>query len=340
MNTFDKQKLYDSYAAALSKAWECYIRIVDLLLGFSGATALVFIASVKITDWSSLPNKGLIVYIFILSALAIICGVCWRFASQHFMEYETLGSRVAASLYFDITGIKPVTTTSHASDTLRSFYRRCYRIIPWFMGFFLLSAWVIIFFVFFGGSSVARELVANPPLSGQEPMFFTENFLRNSTVIYNLTIALMSLGVFVTWRKHKEEMRKRNEEKLTQEKHNFLSCTERYIKIQEMIINTDCLSDLNLSIYQPAQDKPFDDKVFSKELALCGMMFQLMEDVWLMHNLEENKGDKLYAGWCTLFTHWMKTKKIAQKWDLLKSHFSKGFIEYVEREFIPSEIVG
>lgn len=289
MNTFDKQKLYDSYAAALSQAWECYIRIVDLLLGFSGATALVFIASVKITDWSSLPNKGLIVYVFILSALAIICGVCWRFASQHFMEYETLGSRVAASLYFDITGIKPVTTTSQASESLRSFYRRCYRIIPWFMGFFLLSAWVIIFLVFFG------ESVANPPLSGQEPMFFTENFLRNSTVIYNLTIALMSLGVFITWRKHKEEMRKRNEEKLTQEKHNFLSCTERYIKIQEMIINTDCLSDLNLSIYQPAQDKPFDDKVFSKELALCGMMFQLMEDVWLMHNLEENKGDKLYA---------------------------------------------
>lgn len=333
MNTFDKQKLYDSYAAALSKAWECYIRIVDLLLGLSGATALVFVASVKITDWSSLPNKGLIVYVFILSALAIVCGVCWRFASQHFMEYETLGSRVAASLYFDITGIKPVTTTSQASESLRSFYRRCYRIIPWFMGFFLLSAWVLIFLVFFG------ESVANPPLSEQEPMYFSENILRSTTIIYNSLMVLMSFGAFFTWVKYKEEVRKHSAEKLMQEKHNFLSCTERYIKIQEMIINTDCLSDLNLSIYQPAQDKPFDEKVFSKELALCGMMFQLMEDVWLMHNLEENKGNKLYAGWCTLFAHWMKTKKIAQKWDLLKSHFSKGFVEYVEREFIPSSTV-
>jgi len=153
MNTLDKQKLYDSYASALSKAWECYIRIVDLLLGLSGATALVFVASVRFTEWSSLPNKGLIVYVFLLSALAIICGLGWRFSSQHFMEYETLGSPVAAGIYFDTAGIKPVTTTHQASHSLRTFYRYCFRFAPIPMGLFLLSAWVIIFLVFFGGSS-------------------------------------------------------------------------------------------------------------------------------------------------------------------------------------------
>ncbi len=95
MKEFDKQKLFDSYAAALSKAWESYIKIIDLLLGLAGATALVFVASIKITDWANLPNNGCILYVFIFSAMAMIFGVCWRFARQHFMEYETLGSRYA-----------------------------------------------------------------------------------------------------------------------------------------------------------------------------------------------------------------------------------------------------
>jgi cobalamin synthase len=151
MDAFDKQKLFDSYAAALSKAWESYIKIIDLLLGLAGATALVFVASIKITDWASFPNKGCIVYVFIFSAMAMIFGTCWRFASQHFMEYETLGSPYAASNYFDTSGIEPVTTAHQANSSIRSFYRFCFRVFPILMGIFLLSAWISIFLVFFSG---------------------------------------------------------------------------------------------------------------------------------------------------------------------------------------------
>lgn len=162
INTFDKQKLFESYSSNLSKAWESYIKIIDLLLALSGATALVFVASVKITDWANLPNKGFIIYVFIFSAMAMICGACWRFASQHFMEYETLGSHYMASNYFDTAGIiEPVTTTHQANNSLRSFYRFCFRILPFPMGIFLLSAWISIFLVFFSGTPTAPGLQTN-----------------------------------------------------------------------------------------------------------------------------------------------------------------------------------
>ena len=156
IENFDKQKLYDSYATALSKGWESYIKIIDLLLGLAGATALVFVVSIKVSDWSILPNKGLILYVFVFSGLAMICGACWRFASQHFMEYETLGSREVATLYFKAAGIDPVTTTHLANHSLRRFYRLCFRIFPVPMGLFLLAAWVSIFLVFFGGAPIVK----------------------------------------------------------------------------------------------------------------------------------------------------------------------------------------
>lgn len=153
-------------------------------------------------------------------------------------------------------------------------------------------------------------------------------WLTFSTFLYNSTVVMMSIGVVFTWIKHRTE-------KVTQHKHSFLSCTARYLKIQELLMTTKGLSELNLSIYLLKQDQSIDTQVFSKELAVCGMMFQLMEDVWLMHNLERHQHDKLYAGWYALFTDWMQTEKIAEKWSLLKSHFSTDFVIYVDKEFCP-----
>lgn len=156
-----------------------------------------------------------------------------------------------------------------------------------------------------------------------------EDWVKITTVFYNCTIVLVSFSVFLTWWKYKRE-------ELSQNKNNFLSCTARYIAIQEMIINTDCLTDLNLSIYQSDLSKPFDANLFSKELALSGMMFQLMEDVWLMHELEKNQEHELYAGWFSLFADWMKSEKIVEKWSLLKKHFSENFVEYVNEKYFDS----
>ncbi len=161
MKEFDKQKVYENYASALSKAWESYIKIIDLLLTLSGATALVFVASIKVGDWANLPNNGFIIYVFVCSALAMLCGACWRFASQHFMEYETLGSVNAAKIYFETAGIEPVTTTHQANHSRRSFYRLCFRVLPIPMGLFLVSAWIFIFLVFFSGNQQKPGLPTN-----------------------------------------------------------------------------------------------------------------------------------------------------------------------------------
>ncbi len=158
LETFDQQKLFDNYATALSKAWESYIKLIDLLLGLAGATALVFVASIKVSDWSTLPNRHLIMYVFIFSGLSLICGASWRFASQYFMEYETLGSRTIADLYFLSTGIEPVTTSHLANPFLRRAYKVCFRFFPLPTGIFLLCAWISIFLVFFYSSPILSHV--------------------------------------------------------------------------------------------------------------------------------------------------------------------------------------
>lgn len=121
LDTFDKQKLYDNFTAALSKAWESYIKLIDLLLGLAGATALVFVGSIKVSDWATLPNKHLIMWVFIFSGLSLICGASWRFASQYFMEYETLGSRTVADLYLQCYGNRPCDNVTLGESLFKTF---------------------------------------------------------------------------------------------------------------------------------------------------------------------------------------------------------------------------
>jgi hypothetical protein len=155
-----------------------------------------------------------------------------------------------------------------------------------------------------------------------------------TSIAYNCTLVMLSFGAVVTYIKDKRE-------KVSQHKHNFMTCTERYLRIQEMILSNDCLTHLNLSIYNTGRHVDKSDETLSKELALCGMMFQLMEDVWLMHDFDkENINSGLYSGWYALFCNWMKTKAIVEKWDLLRSHFSENFNNYVDKTFIKPQVEG
>jgi hypothetical protein len=146
---FDQQRLFDVYLTALTKAWESYLRIIDLAMALAGATALVFVNSIRVSDWQTLPNKRLIIYVFLTSGSALLCGALWRLASQHFMEYETIGSEKLAGPYFEATGVKPI-TTAHAKKRIRPFYRCCFRILPIPTGALILASWAFIFVVLFG----------------------------------------------------------------------------------------------------------------------------------------------------------------------------------------------
>lgn len=116
-------------------------------------------------------------------------------------------------------------------------------------------------------------------------------------------------------------------------KNNFITCTARYTKIQELLLANEDLADLSDNIYKKTPLPDLRDlKSVRKELALCGMMFQLMEDVWMIHdfdkhsNKDENKDT--FTGWNKLFTDWMKAEAVWEKWDILSSHYCKRFRDF------------
>jgi hypothetical protein len=67
-----------------------------------------------------------------------------------------------------------------------------------------------------------------------------DTLVKTTTIAYNGTVIALSFGVIFTLMKDRRE-------KSLQDRHDFLSCTERYIKIQEAIINAESLTNLNLS---------------------------------------------------------------------------------------------
>jgi hypothetical protein len=75
---------------ALEKAWDHYLRFVDLMITTSMGSALVFVASIKFVDWSSLPGKAYVAPSIICGLLAFALFVMWRYASQHYLELQLL----------------------------------------------------------------------------------------------------------------------------------------------------------------------------------------------------------------------------------------------------------
>lgn len=118
-------------------------------------------------------------------------------------------------------------------------------------------------------------------------------------------------------------------------KDRFLVCTSKYMKIQEIMLSNDKFDELNKNIYgERLIGAGLSSELFqSHELSLAAMMFQLMEDVWVMHDLDKNKSADLYSGWDNLFRDWMTTDEISRYWKTLKFHFSRPFISYVETTY-------
>ncbi len=121
-------------------------------------------------------------------------------------------------------------------------------------------------------------------------------------------------------------------------KDRFIACTAKYMKIQEILLSNDKLDHLNISVFESKipREQGMKSRVFAKELAISGMIFQLMEDVWLTHDLDRHAHDDLYSGWNHLFKDWMNTPEIVEKWTILKFHFSRKFIDYIERRYAES----
>lgn len=138
----DLPKDIEKYGDALIKAWEQYLKIIDILIALSGATALVMVNLFKEVGLPSLKTPSGVVAISSFG-LALLFLALWRFASQHFYEYETIGSNEIASRYFSHYGISaPVTQAFMPQPKFRAFYRAIFRWVAFGSGLALGVTWV------------------------------------------------------------------------------------------------------------------------------------------------------------------------------------------------------
>jgi hypothetical protein len=146
----DLPKDIEKYGDALVKAWEQYLKIIDILIALSGATALVMVTLFEEIGLASLktPYGAITICCFGLSLFSL---AFWRFAAQHFYEYETIGGKEIAERYFDYYGIsKPVTQAfQETQPKLRAFYRAIYRWVAYASGFFLGVTWISLLLLVF-----------------------------------------------------------------------------------------------------------------------------------------------------------------------------------------------
>jgi hypothetical protein len=134
----------EKFGDGLIKAWEQYLKIIDFMIALCGATTLLLVMMMK--DGGALKTHPTLsactVAIFGLTLLFI---AFWRFAAQHFYEYETIGGTEVAKRYFAHYGIeKPFTRAFVPQEKLRSFYRAIYPFVAHGTGFLLCITWFLI----------------------------------------------------------------------------------------------------------------------------------------------------------------------------------------------------
>jgi hypothetical protein len=148
--TKDNQKMGDipkdieKFGDGLIKAWEQYLKIIDLLIAMCGGTVLAIGALIK--DYGALKNNPTIIpWILVVFALTLLFIALWRGASQHFYEHETVGSEHVAKRYFSYYKIdKPLTRAFRPQKNLRSFYRFVFPIVAYGTGVSLVITWILI----------------------------------------------------------------------------------------------------------------------------------------------------------------------------------------------------
>jgi hypothetical protein len=146
-NPFDIKK---TYLDSLKAAWDSYIKLIDILIGVSGATALVFFNTFKAEEWAKLPHAAFVKFAIGSSAVALVSAIFWRATAQHFLEYETIGDSKWANEFFGTDRIASVVTTAHRSQFQRRYYAVAFRLLPWTTSVSIITSWVAVYGTFFG----------------------------------------------------------------------------------------------------------------------------------------------------------------------------------------------
>jgi hypothetical protein len=140
----DLPKDIEKFGDGLIKAWEQYLKIIDLLIVLCGGTVLVIGAIIK--DYGVLKNHPTIIICTVLVLfLTLLFIAFWRFASQHFYEYETVGSKLIADRYFTYYEIdEPFTRAFEPQKVLRARYRLAFPFLAYGTVLLLFTTWILI----------------------------------------------------------------------------------------------------------------------------------------------------------------------------------------------------
>ncbi|MFY0630549.1 MAG: hypothetical protein JXR05_09220 [Flavobacteriaceae bacterium] len=158
-----------------------------------------------------------------------------------------------------------------------------------------------------------------------------EYALNISQIIANVIVIFGILSLIFEYRHKKKQV-------IINDKEKFLFGTEKYIELQKSILESDYLHELNLSFYFDGNEFPEKDislrKKKSSEIAFSGIIFQLIEDIYLLHDLEKEYDSNKAKGWMSLFRMWMSSSVILEKWNFMKKHFTPELIVFVETHLI------
>ncbi|MCX7097645.1 MAG: hypothetical protein NTV43_07020 [Methylococcales bacterium] len=132
----------EKYGDALVKAWEQYLKIIDIYIALSGATGLIMGNLIKEIGFPALKNAPQGVTAIIAFGFCLLSLGLWRYAAQYFYEYETIGGSEIADKYFKYYGIeKPITRAFLPNPKKMAYYRLIYRWARYGSGIFYCVTW-------------------------------------------------------------------------------------------------------------------------------------------------------------------------------------------------------
>ena len=134
----------EKYGDALVKAWEQYLKIIDLLIALCGATALILVSLLREFGAAKIHSSLGSATITVFGATLLLITL-WRLAAQHFFEYETIGGSETSKRYFEHHKIEqPFTRAFRPQYRLRAFYRFVYPLVAYGSGLMLATTWVLL----------------------------------------------------------------------------------------------------------------------------------------------------------------------------------------------------
>jgi hypothetical protein len=161
--------------------------------------------------------------------------------------------------------------------------------------------------------------------------YMDADYVRSIQIVTNLAIIISIIGVIYQFRQYNINAEQRR-------KHDFISLTAKYTEIQKLFLSHQDLSVLQDEILKRNignLDKGvnYEDMygaASTKEISICSIMFQLMEDVYIVEELEVDEKREDLVGWNRLFRDWIFSNRVWAIWLKLSHHFGQGFNDYVK----------